>query len=719
MVPAGNPDAEALAEWGYLLGLWHDLGKFTPEWQAYLRRKAGCDLEGDEASGSEDHSTAGGQLAIRNNPLLGHLLAFAILGHHAGLPDAGDGRAASGASGTLGERLQKAIRDYSCAPSCLLTRPVPALPRFVSDRLRSGSTPAFFTRMLFSCLVDADFLATESFMAPVRARLRVAGDGDILRQMEVLLMARINAFGEPGSIVARARRDVYESCLEMAEKTPGLFSLTVPTGGGKTLSSLAFALRHAIRHGQQRIIYVIPFTSIIEQNAAIFADLFEPLVASGSGPVVIEHHSNLSPEKETTQSRLATENWDAPLVVTTAVQFYESLHAARTSQCRKLHHIANSVVILDEAQCLPVDYLKPCLESLRELSGNYRASIVLCTATQPAIARSDAFPIGLEQVREIIPDSRKLFETLKRVKVIDRDILPDNLLASELAALPQALVIVNTRFHAQNLFRQLPPSGENFHLSALMCPAHRREVLETVRQRLEDGLPVRLVSTQLIEAGVDVDFPIVYRARAGLDSIAQAAGRCNRNGRLSGLGEVHLFRSEHQRAEAYFRDTANVASQVLACYEDPLGLAAVEHFFRLYYHQHRPSDGPQWDTKNISKDYELAQNRSLPFMFQFRSTAERFRLIENEQVSILIPYGELARERIAELRNESVPLHRALLRDLQRYAVQIHRPAFNRNVAQFESIREGQFHILVCPETHYSAAFGLHLGNDNLAPLIC
>jgi CRISPR-associated endonuclease/helicase Cas3 len=705
-------NAQSIHEWGYLAGLWHDLGKFALEWQIYLRNKAGYDLESDENSGTVDHSTAGALYAVNAHPLLGHFFAYIISGHHGGLADA------ISEHSCLQRRLLKEVAEISDASKDSLRRSIPNPPPFLFDP-RSPHKTAFFTRMLFSCLVDADFLATESFMSPERSAERTASRTELLGEMHNLLTAHVASFGPPLTCVDQARHDVYRHCLLAAEQEPGLFSLTVPTGGGKTLSSLAFALKHAITHGQKRVIYVIPFTSIIEQNAEVFARIFAPLGERWKDPVVVEHHSNLSPEKETTGSRLAAENWDAFLIVTTAVQFYESLHAARTSNCRKLHNIANSVVILDEAQCLPVDYLQPCLDTLRELAANYHTTVVLCTATQPAIHRSESFPIGLENVREIMPDPLQLFKDLKRVEIINRDALTDSALANEMASLTQCLAIVNTRRHARSLFQLLPASDENFHLSALMCPAHRRSILAKARMRLDQNQPIRLISTQLIEAGIDIDFSQVYRSLAGIDSIAQAAGRCNRHGRQSTLGQTHVFRSEHQRAEAYFRDTAQIAAQIIELHDDPLSLESVERFFSLYYHQHNPPNGRRWDTKDIQSDYKLTQNRALPLHFQFRTVAEKFRLIENDQTPVLIPYDNEAKKLLDDLRRDSIPLHRDLFRRLQPYTVQIRSREFHENRVQFESVRDDQFHILICPETHYSEQFGLNLETDNTTTLIC
>ncbi len=709
MFPNGK-DGNAAREWGYLAGLWHDLGKFSPAWQRYLSSKS--DVHRGEIELRVDHSTAGAQHAVESGNITGHLLAYCIAGHHSGLLDA------ISPDACLQKRLEKEIADFESASENGLERSIPQLPPSIAKNVREPSVPALFTRMLFSALVDADFLATEAFVAPERRQLRPTRDAALLRKMLELLEVNVGTFPAPQNAVDRARSEICDNCRTAAGSAPGLFSLTVPTGGGKTLSSLVFALRHAIRHGQQRVIYVVPFTSIIEQNAAVFEDVFKPLLASGVDLVVLQHHSNLSPQKETDQTRLAAENWDAPLIVTTAVQFYESLHASRTSSCRKLHNIANSVVILDEAQCLPVEYLRPCLDVLRELAAHYHATVLLCTATPPAIHRSEDFPIGLEGVREIVPNPPRLYETLRRVSTIDRGTLNDAAIAEEVAKCDQVLVVVNTRAHAQALFRLLPESPCNFHLSALMCPAHRQQTLQIVRQRLKAGELVRLISTQLIEAGVDIDFPRAYRALAGIDSIAQSAGRCNRNGRLT-KGELHVFRSEHQRAEAYFRETAQIAQQVLSLHEDALGLPSVELFFRLYYQQHNPPHGSRWDTKQICDDYRLNQDRRLPFLFQYRTVAGKFRFIENEQVPVFIPFDETAKTLLANLRNESIPLNRALLRGLQRYTVQIYRPKFARNRVQFEAVRDDQFHILICPEMHYFSRFGLSLDSDPSKPLIC
>ncbi|MFV0338749.1 MAG: CRISPR-associated helicase Cas3', partial [Chthoniobacterales bacterium] len=662
MFPEGL-NRETTRQWGYLAGLWHDLGKFSLKYQNYL--KTASDPHSDEVAEKTDHATAGAQHATSRSPL-GHLIATAIAGHHSGLLDA---RHESRAS--LEKRLAKELSDYSAASPEILNFPVPTIPDFlksISEQKDRDFALSFFQRMLFSCLVDADFLATESFMNPAQAKLRPETDSQIFSKALRLLEEKITSFGHPAATdpVAQARAQVVLDCTAAASEKPGIFTLTVPTGGGKTLSSLNFALRHALTHGKRRIIYIIPFTSIIEQNAAVFRELLSPL----GKDLIIEHHSNLSPEDEKTQSetsRLATENWDAPLIITTAVQFYESLYAAKTSRSRKLHNIANSVVILDEAQCLPTQYLTPCLRVLRELSEHYHTTTVLCTATQPAVAQSPDFPIGFTHSTEIIRDTEKLFSQLERVQVTYRETLEDTLLAQEIATSPQALCIVNTRRHARELFALLPQKPEeNFHLSTLMCPSHRLRVLATVRQRLKDKLPVRLISTQLIEAGVDVDFPLVYRSMAGLDSIAQAAGRCNREGKLD-FGQVHIFHSQHTRSERYFAQTASVGHEFLDLHaHDPLGTAAIQGYFNKYYFQQKS----RWDEKAILPEFSYTGEKSLPLLAQYRSASDKFTLIENRQIPVIIPWDKTAKQLVQELRTETIPLHRKLLRALQQYTVQ-------------------------------------------------
>lgn len=559
--------------------------------------------------------------------------------------------------------------------------------------------------MLYSCLVDADFIDTERFVKPEQAALRSPLPPTILNSMAAALDVYVRSKRNDKLPVNADRESVRQDCLAAAHLRPGFFSLTVPTGGGKTLSSLAFALRHAGVHGLQRIIYVLPFTTIIEQNASEFRQAMKSVQGASLDRLVIEHHCSIDAGKETAASRVACENWDAPLIVTTSVQFYESLFSRRSSACRKLHNLVRSVIILDEAQAIPVDFLQPSLMALRELVANYGSTVVLCTATQPAVHRRADFPIGIENVEEIVPDPHGLHSRLKRVSVENLGRRNDDEITSLLSREPQVLCIVNTRGHARMLMQKLGDREGTYHLSALMCPAHRAEVLGSIRSRLNDGLPCRVVSTQLIEAGIDIDFPVVFRSMAGLDSIAQAAGRCNRNGRLEGLGRTFIFESEHQEMERFLTDTAACTAQVLVTHDDaPLSLDAVEHYFKLYYWDQTA----RWDSKRILQSFRLAQERQFPFLFDFEKVAGEFRLIAEDTRPVVVPWGEDGKKLCDTLR--VLPkLNREVIRQLQRFIVQIRgrswmeqanrtiQPLFGENLA-----------ILISPQLHYSPTYGLH-----------
>ncbi|MBA2671569.1 MAG: CRISPR-associated helicase Cas3' [Gemmatimonadetes bacterium] len=536
--------------------------------------------------------------------------------------------------------------------------------------------------MIFSCLVDADFLDTEAFLDPERASGRLSVPGlDVLKERFDRFMgakeAEVLATGSL-SEVNRARSEVLRQCRGKASGTPGLFSLTVPTGGGKTLSSMAFALEHALAHGKQRIIYVIPYTSIIEQTADVFREVFTDPEAPGQS-VLIEHHSNLDPERETQASRLAAENWDAPLVVTTSVQFFESLFAARTSRCRKLHNIANSVVVLDEAQLLPPHFLQPILHAINELATTYGTSIVLCTATQPALEEQKtidfSFP-GLRGVREIIDHPEALHETLKRVRVsVPTDLFgPSTLesLAEEMQDHFSVLCIVNRRDDARDLFRLLP-AGSAIHLSALMCGEHRSRTIRRIKQLLRAGEPVRLVSTQLVEAGVDLDFPVVYRALAGLDSIAQAAGRCNREGRRRDgngkliPGEVVVFVPPRNAPAGLLRQAEESGRRSLADHaSDPIAPERFrDYFLDLYWKQ-----GANLDRHHILDDLKHRGD----LQFRFRTAAEKFRLIDDVQAPVVVRYDN--DDLLRDLRYQ--PDNRYLRRRLQRFTVSVPRYVHKR-----------------------------------------
>ncbi|HFQ92195.1 MAG TPA: CRISPR-associated helicase Cas3' [Chromatiales bacterium] len=709
---AGSATRFGAEAWAGVAGQWHDLGKYSADFQAYIRSASGYDSEAhvsseiETAPGRVNHSTAGAIHAEKEFGLPGRVLAYLIAGHHAGLPDWE--KLGSDAGGSLRERLQRTeLLEAALAadiPEDILRAKQPAL------NIPGGKVGfALWLRMLFSCLVDADFLDTEAFMDDGKAQQRGAWPDLAALKMrfdEHMAQLTRNAADTP---VNRLRNQILQQCRDKADHRPGFFSLTVPTGGGKTLSGMAFALEHAIAHGKRRIIHVIPYTSIIEQTAGIFRDIF--------GEAVIEHHSSLDPDRETTRSRLAAENWEAPIVVTTSVQFFESLFAARTSRCRKLHNIVDSVVVLDEAQLLPPEFLQPILGVLNLLVAHYGVTVVLSTATQPAARRNNFGKLllrGLDDMEEIIEDPDALNAALKRVRVR----LPGDFhtgasweqIASEINQHESVLAIVNTRRQARELHALLP--RETVHLSALMCGQHRSGVIASIKERLQRGAPVRVVSTQLVEAGVDLDFPVVYRALAGLDSIAQAAGRCNREGRLD-CGEVVVFVSPEPAPPGIMRHAAAKTVSTLAGREgDPLSLENFGQFFRLFY------DGTDPDKKEIEQlltpDKELA--------IQFRTAAKHFRLIEERGEAVLARYypikdpetGELDRtidSLLGKLKNEGPS--RWLMRKLQRYSVNVSDWHFQslRDDVQIEEIWPGVW-AQMAGTTLYDSVLGLAPDSD-------
>jgi len=673
-------------DWAHLAGLWHDLGKFRPRFQKYIRNATGFEADAHIKGelGRAPHSTAGALLACDRFGPAGRVLAYLIAGHHAGLYDW------DSENSSLRSRLNLQDSRDELREAVAVAPPAEILDHgaFAPDL---GAVPgglngfSMWVRMLFSCLVDADFLDTESFMDPDKSGRREGWPEirELLAHFDRHMSSLADSLEDKAdpTPVNRLRADVLRQCREKAAQAPGLFSLDVPTGGGKTLSSMAFALEHAKQHGKQRVIYVIPYTSIIEQTADVFRKIF--------GDAVIEHHSNAETEPggETHKSRLACENWDAPVVVTTNVQFFESLFAARTSRVRKLHNIVNSVVVLDEAQLLPPEFLQPILDALNLLTLHYGVTVVLCTATQPALATQRYFDRGmrgLDGVREIISDPEALHRDLDRVTVR----LPADwnapvawdALAGELAAHPSVLTIVNQREHAREL-HHLMPAG-TLHLSALMCGAHRKHVIDRIKERLREGQPTRVVSTQLVEAGVDLDFPVVYRAVAGLDSIAQAAGRCNREGRLE-RGEVVVFVPPQSDPSGLLRKGADSCKKVLHDYSgNPLSRERFSDYFRHFYHACNLDKHKICHLLKVDGD-SLAVN--------FRTAAGNFRLIQDEdQVSVIVLYrgpngdDNTVDGLIGQL-GKSGPgggPQRWLMRKLQRYTVSVPRRDAARLLAQ-------------------------------------
>lgn len=714
----GYSKAFKAEELGHLCGLLHDLGKYTSSFQDRLAGKAPA----------VDHSTAGALTATeRFSPPVAKALAFCIAGHHAGLAN---GRGAGNTRSSLESRLGRVPgQDIpGTDPAWQAELYVPEDPGFPElaprSKERTGFQFAFLTRMLYSCLVDADFQDTEAYYAAVENRAVHRGGFPSLIELRAHLDRFLKGLSGRGPVNER-RREILQAVRGQAGEPQGNFSLTVPTGGGKTLTSLAFALDHAIRHGLERIIYVIPFTSIVEQNAAVFRDALGDLGPEG----VLEHHSQyVDRPDEAPQARdklhHAMENWDAPVVVTTAVQFFESLFADRPARCRKLHNIAGSVVILDEAQTLPLGLLRPCLAALDELSLNYRSSVVLCTATQPAVHEDPNDPRaehslsgGLPRVRELAPEPRRLYEDFRRVRVrraeadMDDDALADTCLEQE-----QVLCIVNNRRHARALYELLADAEGAFQLTTLMCAKHRSRVLAEIREHLRAGAPCRLVATSLVEAGVDIDFPRVLRAEAGLDSIAQAAGRCNREGRWHAEdSEVLVFANSDWPAPPELEQFAQAGREIMRHHDDPLSLEAIDAYFRLLYWQRESGDD-----QGLDKHALLERMHRARLDVPFEDIARDFRMIENTQKPVIIPWDGEAREAARELEYAEGVGRQA--RRLQPYTVNVPERIFQhlRDSGAVQPIapeRLGEQFPLLINESLYDEKVGLRWEEpDYIAP---
>lgn len=672
---------------GRLAGLWHDFGKYQKTFQARLFG----------SNEHVDHAVIGALLAKSRMGEETFLpLAMSIAGHHGGLPDVQ----------SLRERMEKykkllasimpsvpaSIRDCPLAtlPGDLLVRPA---NRAQQETLRLRAE--FLTRFLYSALVDADFLDTESFFEPNKRAGAVFPS--TIEKLRAKLDSYVDGIQEQArpSEVNSVRSEVLGRCREAANLSPGIFTLTVPTGAGKTLSGMSFALRHAEQYGLRRVIVVIPYTSIIEQNAEVYR-------AALGEDGILEHHSAIDPRDESDRDRLASENWDAPVVVTTTVQFFESLFACSSSRCRKLHNIARSVIILDEVQCLPPGLLQPIVDGLNSLVTHYVCSIVLSTATPPALTAREGTTWGLRGTRPIMGDIRSLSRRLERVHVVwpgveERQVSWETL-ANRAVQFERCMVVVNRREDARILARLMPPEGR-FHLSALMCPAHRLETLAQIRLVLDGNGPCRVVSTQLVEAGVDLDFPVVFRAMTGLDSIVQAAGRCNREGKLK-FGEVFVFHPPTPQPRGVLARAGEQTMSLLAEYNNHLDLtdpAIFEKYFRALYHR---SDT---DAKGVQPE-----RASL----NFTKVASKFQMIEEGQMTpLVVPWGD-SENMLNAVRSNGVS--RDYLRALQRFVVSIYLPEFEKlqQAMAIEEIHE-TVHALTLPFRYlYSSDYGIVIEGD-------
>ncbi len=643
----------------YYAGLWHDLGKFHPDFQAYLHA---CD-EGRAPPRGPDHKAAGSVLAKRHGA---GLLPLLIQGHHGGLTSPEQFEAWLGEH-QRADRIETALTLAEEALPAISGATQITLPGHIAHNSLAAE---MFLRMLFSALVDADFLDTEHHFDADRSHAR-GSDIRLATLLERLEQAQQALLADaPKNPVNEARAAIYQACVEAADRPPGIFRLTVPTGGGKTRSAMAFALRHALLHGQQRVVVVVPFITITEQTAGVYRAIFEE---DGGTPVVLEHHSGITGETADDESgdfrnvpvwsRLAAENWDAPIIVTTTVRLFESLFARSPSQTRRLHRLANSVIILDEAQALPSHVLRPALDVLRQLAAHYGTTVVLSTATQPAFGVIPTF--AEVQASEIVPEPARWFDSLRRVEYEWRLHPPISWAeaASLLRSERQELAVVNTKKDAFALLDALD-DREALHLSTTLCGAHRSAVIAEIRRRLKNGEPCHVISTQVVEAGVDIDFPMVLRALGPLDSVIQAAGRCNREGNLE-RGRVVVFQpAEGGLPLGAYRAAVGTTRAVLgAGIDHPDDTQVLQTYFERLF-------------ASVDTDRERIQN--LRSSFNYLEVARRFRLIDDDTEPVVITaYGTDDERR--RVRGWVEQLHapgaqaRRLLRVLQPYIVSLRR----------------------------------------------
>ncbi len=642
------------SEYARCISIMHDIGKYSAEFQRRIR--------GDSAQ--VDHATAGAQELVKAwcNNWMAICLAYCIAGHHAGLPDGGLSKDNKD-SPTLRGRLNKNVPDYSAyrdeVDVMAYIAAIKSLPITPLDK-KQGYTLSFFIRMLFSCLKDADYLDTEAFVSGGAVQRGNYDDIDTLcDKLERHISEK--GFDKPSSEINSRRYRILHSCERNAECERGLFTLTVPTGGGKTIASMAFALRHAKRNGMARVICVLPYTSIIEQNAAVYRDIF--------GDNVIEHHANYNYDDNDHKSerhRLATENWDAPIIVTTNVQFFESLYANKSSGTRKLHNIANSVIIFDEAQMLPREHLLPCTRAIVELTHNYNCTAVLCTATQPSLGPH----LYGKSAAELCDDAYDHYLYFKRAQIKYAGIMSDDMLAERIGGEKQSLCIVNNKRHARELYKLI--DGGAYHLSTLMYPIHRKATLKAIREALIAGQPCRVIATNLVEAGVDLDFPTVYREKAGVDSIIQAAGRCNREGkRPLAESNVYVFDSD-SRLKPPDEVLANIGAteDVMYKYADVSEPDAIRSYFDILYY----TRGDMLDSKHIVAAFDDGAKEGHELNFPFATVAESFRIINEDTRSILIPIANEAADIAAQLRGGIRT--RELLRKAGMYSVSVYNHDF-------------------------------------------
>ena len=671
------------SDWGYCCGMLHDIGKYSLAFQEKIKNNSDKRV---------DHSTAGAKVCFEKGGMY-RFMSYCIAGHHSGLPDYGSSYDAGNAP-TLEGRKRKRIEDYSAFKSEIKIPEINAIPFDPLKEPDPDFSLSVFIRMLYSCLVDADFLDTESFMKNGQTQRDSGENVDVLLKR---LKDHVEDWllNEDTDTVNGRRTEILRHCFESGRRESGIFQLTVPTGGGKTIASLAFALQHAVENQMDHVIYVIPYTSIIEQNAEVFRRIL-------GDQNVLENHYNVDYEssEELKPMQLASENWDKPVVVTTNVQFFESLFANKSSRCKKLHNIANSVIIFDEAQMLPTDYLKPCIAMMEELVGNFRSSIVLCTATQPALT---SFFRRKMPVTELCPRVEEQFRFFERVTFKNVGIVSEDELIEKLEREDQALCIVNTKKRAQRIYQKMNGKGV-FHLSTTMYPKHRRRILEKIRKLVKNGERCILVSTSLVEAGVDLDFRAVYRQLAGVDSMIQAAGRCNREGKRDAKDSfAYIFQFEEKEYVPGQQLQIDVSKMLLSGGVDISSLRGIEKYFEALYHFR----GESLDKKKIFEEFKKQK-------YNFAKAAREFKLIEENTLTVFVSREDEAEELLRLIKCQGYT--KLGMRKAGQYCVQLYEGDIEKlqGVGMLRPISEDieDFFELVDKE-QYTEEMGLDLGIES------
>ena len=713
-----DEDSYGLKDLAYNAGLLHDFGKYRPDFQRYILAASGANQSG-KVPPKAPHAIVGAIEARRlfDDPMIADTLAYCISGHHRGLYDHNE----------MERRLRHGEHKRWC-DACEKLTSVEDLGTTDCDDVGEPYDLQMAIRMLFSALVDADRLDTEQFMTPDLSaeRLRIKGNYASLCTLRERLRAKTESFSSaPDTPVNRARAYFLESCrTHGAGSDPGIYTLSLPTGAGKTISSMAWALEMAIRNHHDRIIYVIPYTSIITQTAMVFREIF-------GKENILEHHSEVVVEQQTeddnsdeqmSRLKFLTENWDAPIILTTNIQFFESLFASKPAKCRKVHSIANSVIVMDEVQALPEGFLSPILSAIDTLSEAFHCSILCCSATQPVYDEDLNSPddgsdyyTPLDTRGDLVPREAKYFVPFDRVDYhLEPQTVTSQELADRLATEHSVLCVVNSRKDAGQVYRALRDlpqvnADEVIHLSRSMCSAHLRRAIKAIKERMREGKPTKVISTQLIEAGVDLDFPCVWRAHSGLGSIIQAGGRCNREGRMERRGQVFVFSlADGSRPFGNIARGCNATKMLLHKLSnkitDPTDPEVIAKYYRLYF-----KDIPDFDTEGIEKN--LTED---PEDINFESAAERFKLIDDEGTfPVIVPYMEEGKALVRKIRNHEI-LTREDYHRMQEYSVSLRQGDYSTLLGHgnIEQIPWGEDFISVLVDDNcYDSVAGVVISN--------